>query len=342
MPLISKYNRLLWIHVILWLAFRDSFSYFAPSLLIDTRHTNPLTPMHSTISLFSRQKKRSRGVIFATMVLCLGLHLVQFLALANYNRLKTTVTVDDWGNLVEQGLISSTIPAIEFAAPGNASTNIRELVQGSEFSSRDAPLLGFCVTATGQSFVGTNIVIGIGFVYLFIFQDLWRVIFSTTVTRSFPPGTVGIKENEPNWQIMIFGVLLLVIVNAAIQAWLGVEAGFSVIASGGSFRDILFNSLSIFIILKLDDVSLPLVRYLIEDWGSVDQYGNLDKERLDLLTHGSQYYKPGYGIHWGSHLMSGSILLRIISFCCLLLAFAFLAIPFGFTLDDAIVSFKLC
>ena len=170
---------------------------------------------------------------------------------------------------------------------------------------------------------------------MFIFADLWRVVFDTTITRSFP--------GDPYFHVVTLGAFWLVLMNSAILTWLGIESGFSVVSSAGEFKDVLFNSLANFIILELDDQALPLVRFIVEEVGHLDHEGWLKRDQLDKLTHGSQYYKPGYGTHWGHTIRHApSRLLRAVAVIMVPIALGIVVVPVGVVLDDVFQSYVKC
>jgi hypothetical protein len=46
-------------------------------------------------------------------------------------------------------------------------------------------------------------------------------------------------------------------------------------------------------VLQLDDILLPIVRAVAEEFGQMDARGVLKHERKALLTHGDGYFRPG-------------------------------------------------
>lgn len=290
------------------------------------------------IALFTRQKKRSTKVILVTLFLLTVIHGIQLVALYNYNALSGYILTDTINDYVErQYWVSNnaSLQALTLTNPAELHYRLREIFGGSE-----RPVIGsledfgFCMSNDGYLYGIFNIVVGLFFIYLFIFADLWRVIFSTIITRSFP--------SDPHFKLVLFGAFWLVCLNAAILTWLGVESGFSVIASHGDFYSVLFNSLNIFIILKLDETVLPLIRFFVEDYGHLDQHGNMSDERLKVLTHGVQYHKPGYGQRWVKNMTTGHPLLRVVAVLNVFVTSAIIAAPLGVTINYAIITFKAC
>jgi len=261
--------------------------------------------------------------------------VIQIVALYNYNALAGVMVSTTIEIYLQLDTWVASNPLILHATTGNVSDAIRVVIGGSEVSALTVMLdYGFCMTPEGFLYLLFNLCCGFFFIYLFIFADVWRVIFATTITRSFP--------GEPNYYLCLFGVFWLVILNALVLTWLGVESGFSVIASGGEFDSVLFNSLSIFIILGVDETLLPTIRFLIEDIGHLDKGGNLSEDRLSLITHGCQYYKPGYGQHWVRTMTRGLLITRLIAFINFAIAATIVVAPLAVSISFAANSVVRC
>jgi hypothetical protein len=294
-----------------------------------------VTETNSPIALFTRQKLRSRNTIWLTLLCLTVIHGIQLVALYNYNSLSGVILTESINDYVERAYWIPNNLSISGATPGNELGLVRAQFGGSEVQMIGVMTkYGYCLSPIGYYAQVINIVIGMGFVYLFIFADVWKVIFNTTITKNFP--------DEPNFKLCLFGAFWLVCLNAAILTWLGVESGFSVVASSGDFYNVLFNSLSIFIILSLDETILPLVRFFLEDWGHLNAQGELSEARLDQITHGGQYHKPGYGIHWGRNLTQGAFSLRLVAFLSLVIAMTIVVAPLGVSIDYATKSLVKC
>ena len=263
------------------------------------------------------------------------IHGIQIIALYNYNALSGVILTDSINDYVEREYWLSYNQTFNQLDAAEKHLAIRDLIGKSEVnvmsSMKDN---GFCLSYDGFLVALFNLVVGLFFIYLFIFADIWKVIFATVITRNFP--------SDPNFKLSLGGAFWLVCLNAAILTWLGVESGFSVVASHGDFYTVLFNSLSIFIILSLDETVLPLVRFFIEDFGHVDIHGELDDERLALITHGGQYHKPGYGQHWIRNLTQGHIALRAVAFMNLLVAGTIVIAPLAVTINYASNTLVRC
>lgn len=282
--------------------------------------------------MFTRQKAQPRWKIILTGILLSLIHVVQLIALFNVTGRAGRVSFSDVSNYLERDDWQSLL-AFDDA---NVTKVVHEHLGASEVNVRiSMSSFGFCLTYSGYLDTIFNVTCGIVLIYLFIFADMWRVIWNTTITRQFP--------GDPNYQLMMFGTVWLVTVNATILTWLGVESGLSVLANSGEFITVLLDSLIIFIILALDDAVLPLIRFLIEEAGHMDEEGEMDLDQLDVLTHGSQYYKPGYGHHWGYALSSHNPMgKRIASAFFILLTLGIVIAPLSATIVFAVQTFVQC
>jgi hypothetical protein len=286
------------------------------------------------IRLFSRQKKQSLLRILTTLLLLTIVYGIQLVALYNLNRASSYQDVNVIVKWLERGVWSCRNPAIDVTDHMNLPAKVRDLVGGSEMNIFDMKLYGFCLSKRGQIDIFFNIGIGLIMIYLFLFFDLWFVIFDMPLTRNW--------VSEPHGVIMILGVLWLVVMNAAIITWLGVVSGFSVIANAADFYLVLFTSLQLFIIVVIDDTVLPAVRFLIEEFGRLDPLGNLQDEYLQLVTHGSQYYKPGYGHSIVKNLTGPVMVNRVIAFIALILMSTIIVAPAVVTIVFAALTFEAC
>jgi len=286
------------------------------------------------IRLFSRQKKQGLGRILLTLFLLSLIYGIQLVALYNLNRASSFIDTNVIVKWIERGEWGSKNPAIDVNDLTNLPDQVRNLVGGSEMDIFDMKTFGFCLTRRGGVDMFFNIGVGLIMIYLFLFFDLWFVIFDMPLTRNW--------INEPHGAIMLFGVVWLVILNSAVITWLGVVSGFSVIANSGDFYSVLFTSLQLFIIVVIDDTVLPAVRYLVEELGRLDAYGNLETQYLVALTHGSQYYKPGYGHSIVRNLKDPSIINRLIAILAILLMSTIIIAPAVTTIVRAALTFEQC
>lgn len=237
------------------------------------------------IRLFARQKHKPLWRILATLLALTILYSTQLIALYNLNRGSSLLDTNVLVKWLERGLWANSGIAMD---PSDTLTQrVRAVLHGSEISVFELKDYGFCLTPSGQSDVIFNVVVGLVMIYLFLFFDVWFVIFDMPLTRNY--------LNERHGLVMLLGVFWLVLINSAVITWLGVVSGFAVIANSGDFYSVLFQSLQLFIILVIDDTILPAIRFVTEEAGRLDEYGNLQEKELHALTHGSQYYKPGYG-----------------------------------------------
>lgn len=256
---------------------------------------------------------------------------MQLIALANVTDRAGWLYETKIANYLERG--SWLSPGLVFGSE-NVTEVVHQFVDASEIRLFGRMPSDFCLSAQGYQSTIFNLVCGVLLVYLFIFADMWKVIWNTTITRQFP--------SDPNYLLMMVGTVLLICENAAILTWLGVESGLSVIANSGEFFTVLLDSLVIFIILSLDDYVLPLVRFIVEEAGWMNPSGDMMEERLTLLTHGSQYYKPGYGHHWAHALCHDNCLKRTVAFFNIWITLAIVVAPLVNTIYVAINSFAPC
>jgi len=287
------------------------------------------------IALYSRQKKREPRVLLATLAGLTFIHGVQLVALYNYNALSGVILTETVNDYIERRYWFTNNATLQQANPAVLHREVRLLLGGSEIPVVGSmQKFGFCLTPEGYSAAIFDTVVGLFFIYLFIFADVWKVVFNTIITRNFP--------EDPNFKLSLSGSFWLVCLNAAILTWLGVESGFAVIASHGDFYSVLFNALNIFIILAIDDTVLPLLRFLVEDWGHLDAQGEMSDERLKLITHGTQYHKPGYGQHWVANLHEGVLGLRVVAVLNILVVLAIIIAPLAVTISKAASTFVKC
>lgn len=237
------------------------------------------------IRLFSRQKNKSLVRILLTLLVLTAIYGIQLVALYNLNRSSAMLDTNVLVKWLERDLWSN--PNIAMHPSSTLTQRVRGALNGSEVSVFDLRAYDFCLTPRGQYEVVFNIVIGLLMIYMFLFFDLWFVVFDMPLTKN--------KPYERHGVVMLLGVFWLVLMNSAVVTWLGVVSGFAVLANSGDFYSVLFQSLQLFIVLVIDDTVLPAVRFLVEEMGRLDEYGELKTEELHSLTHGSQYYKPGYG-----------------------------------------------
>jgi len=287
------------------------------------------------IRLFSRQKNQSLGRIILTLTLLTIIYGVQLVALYNLNRASSTVDVNVVIKWLERGEWKSTDTRIDVDDTRNLPDQVRLVVGGSEMDIFQMKNLKFCLTPLGGVDMFFNIGVGLIMIYLFLFFDLWFVIFDMPLTRNW--------IYEKHGAVMLFGVVWLVIMNSAVITWLGVVSGFSVIANSGDFYSVLFTSLQLFIILVIDDTVLPAIRFLVEENGRLDKYGNLKDEYLLQLTHGSQYYKPGYGHSIVRNLRNDpSLINRLIAIFAIVLMSTIIIAPAVVTIVFASITFAQC
>lgn len=286
------------------------------------------------IRLFSRQKKQGLVRIIVTLFLLTLIYGVQLVALYNLNRASASVDVNVIVKWIERGEWNNKNSFIEENNVGTLPDQIRALVGGSEMSIFDMKTYGFCLTPRGGLDMFFNIGVGLIMIYLFLFFDLWFVIFDMPLTRNW--------IYEEHGFIMLVGVVWLVLMNSAVITWLGVVSGFSVIANSGDFYSVLFTSLQLFIVLVIDDTVLPAVRFLVEELGRLDAYGNLETEYLLKITHGSQYYKPGYGHSIMRNLKEPSIITKAIAVLAIILTSTIIIAPAVTTIVYAALTFEQC
>jgi hypothetical protein len=264
-----------------------------------------------------------------------GVYGIQLVALYNLNRGSTTVDANTAVKWLERGEWGSKNPAINVADTRNLPSQVRLLVDGSEFDIFDTKSYGFCLNPSGQLDTFFNIFVGLIMIYLFLFFDLWFVVFDMPLTRNW--------AYEPHGVVMLIGVIWLVLMNSAIITWLGVISGFSVIANSGDFYSVLFTSLQLFIILVVDDTVLPAIRFLVEENGRLDQYGNLQPKFLKLVTHGSQYYKPGYGHRMFKVMLEDpNKAQRVLAFVAFFALLTIIIAPAVATIVKAAMTFESC
>ena len=274
-------------------------------------------------------------MILLTLFLLTFVHGIQIVALYNYNHSAGVILTDSINDYVERGYWVPSNISLQEANPAILYQSIRVLIGSSETDVIGClDKYGFCLSDAGFQDAVFNVTIGLFFIYLFIFSDVWKVMFGTVVTRSFP--------SDPHFSLMLFGAFWLILLNATILTWLGVQSGFSVIASSGDFYAVLFNSLNIFIILKIDETVLPLIRFFVEDFGHLNAQGDMSDERLALLVHGTQYHKPGYGQHWIKNITTGPIALRIVAVLNAFVALGIVGVPLAITIYYTTVTFKRC
>jgi len=239
------------------------------------------------VRLFTRQKKQGLCRIFTTLFLLSLVYGVQLVALYNLNRAASSLDTNVIVKWLERGDWAFVGTSINVTDVRNLPGQVRTVVDGSEISVFDMTAYGFCLTRYGALNTFFNVSVGLTMIYLFLFFDLWFVIFDMPLTKNRP--------GEPHGVVMLLGTLWLVLMNSAVITWLGVISGFSVIANSADFYSVLFTSLQLFIILVIDDTVLPAVRFFVEEFGRLDEHGDFKEGVLMKLTHGSQYYKPGYG-----------------------------------------------
>lgn len=285
-------------------------------------------------------KFQTRGKLLLALFLLTVIHMIQIGAMYNLTGLSSYLVTDKIAVMLERGDWATTNTML-FAAKADPSTfpnKIHGYFNTSEIVLANSGVMtqhGFCLTETGYMETIFNIASGLFLVYMFIFADLWRVIFATTITRNY--------SEDPHFKLMLAGVVWLIVLNSVILAWLGVESGFSVVTSAGEFSSVIFNSLANFLILSLDDEVLPLLRFILEENGKMDEEGWMGRKQLDLLTHGAQYYKPGYGQHWIKTLTSApSPLLRLVALINIPIALGIVIAPLGFVIYTAVNTYVVC
>ena len=260
-------------------------------------------------------------------------HILQILAISNVFVDAGYMKASDISSYLEAGTWSANF--FQYTSPENVTNVVAQQIGGNtQYVYGFMRTFGFCLTPPGFLYTIFNVTSGLFLVYLFIFADVWRVIFGTTITRNFP--------NDPNYKLMLIGSFLLVCMNAAILTWLGVTSGFGVLASSGDFFNCLFSSLTVFIILALDETVLPFVRFCVEEAGWMNREGVMLPERLNLLYHGSQYYKPGYGQHWKHVILNGPVGSKLVAILNIFVMLAIIVAPLGVSIHAAVVSFKAC
>lgn len=285
------------------------------------------------LSLFSRQKRKPRSHIFYCLISLTAVYGIQLVVLYNLWRLARYVKAGSLTEWIERDVIRND--QLQNSTIGSLNADIRELIGSSEVDFINLPALGFCFSPDGYNEAIFNIGSGMLLIYLFLFFDFWNVIMSTTLTRSFP--------KEKNGLIMIFGELWLVFVNAAVIIWLGVVAGYSVLAAAGDFYTITQSSLELFIVLLIDETVLPAVRFVIEEKNYINPVsGELSDQRLLDVTHGKQYYKPGYGHRFLENFKSPNPVIKIVAIIAFTVMLFIVIGPFIIVLFDAIASIKLC
>ncbi len=278
------------------------------------------------LRLFSRQKKQSKCTILLTLFLLTLVYVLQLICMYNLfrqARSTKTLTLAEW---FERGYIKS--PDVAVTEPDLIHHVIRTLAKNVEGDTFDLdvlnlPLLNACFTRTGYFSAVFNVVAGLVLIYAFLFFEMWSFIMDTPITRSFP-------GRERNGIIMVIGELWLVILNSAIVVWLGVISGYTVLASCLDFFTIMNTAFSLFIIIAIDDTVVPGIRFLVEEHGHIDiATGELKEYQLRLLTHGKQYYKPGYGQRWTINFRNPNILLRLVSFFMFIITISIVLVPFA-------------
>ena len=147
---------------------------------------------------------------------------------------------------------------------------------------------------------------------------------------------------EPHAAIMYAGIFWVVSLNSAILTWLGVVAGQIIISNCGSFFDVLNTSLSVFIVLQIDDQVLPFTRWMVEVRGETDHKGVLPDNVLRRLTHGNQYYKPGYGHDWSKKLRDKRFVVRLLPIPLFIIVTAIIAVPAAATIAQAVLYLQIC
>jgi hypothetical protein len=286
------------------------------------------------IRLFSRQKSQGLGRICMTLFLLTLIYLVQFVALYNLNRQSSFVDTNVLVKWLERGTWKANDARIQLNNTFDLPNQVRTVVEGSTLDIFDLKAYQFCLTKAGQLDVFFNVGIGLIMIYLFLFFDLWFVVFDMPLVHN--------DINETHGFVMLMGVLWLVLLNSGVITWLGVISGFSVIANSGDFYSVLFTSLQLFIVLVIDDTVLPAVRFLIEEAGNLDSNGDLLPDQLDKLTHGSQYYKPGYGHRFVKNFLSTSFVMKITSALAFIMMSTIIIAPAVTTIVFAVRTFNSC
>lgn len=286
------------------------------------------------IRLFSRQKNQGLCRIFTTLSLLTAVYCIQLVALYNLNRASSIVDVNVVVKWLERGEWGSKNSIVNISDVRFLPDQVRTVVGGSEMNIFDMKNYGFCLTRVGGVDNFFNIGVGLIMIYLFLFFDLWFVVFDMPLTRNF--------IWEKHGAVMLLGTVWLVFLNSAVITWLGVISGFSVIANAGDFYSVLFTSLQLFIILVIDDTVLPAIRFLIEENNRLDQYGNLLDEHLINLTHGTAYYKPGYFHHVFRNLTGSSTINRVIAVVAIVLTLTIIVAPAVVTIVYTANTFSQC
>jgi len=278
------------------------------------------------LRLFSRQKNQSRCVIFSALLLLTAVYALQLVCMYNLfkqARNTTTLTLAQW---FERGYLIS--PKVVTTDPEVLHASLRQLAKSIEGDTFDIDVLNLpkieaCFTPVGYTNAVYNVAAGLVLMYAFLFFEMWCFIMQTSITRSFP-------GRERNGLIMILGEIWLVLLNSAVVVWLGVICGYTVLASCVDFYLIMNTAFQLFIIIAIDDTILPGVRYLVEEHGHIDVVsGELKEDQLKLLTHGKQYYKPGYGHRWAKNFRNPSMFFRVIAYIMFVITVSIVFVPFG-------------
>ena len=287
------------------------------------------------IRLFSRQKKYGLARIWFTLIVLTLVYSIQLVALYNLNRDAASLQADQFASWLERGLFLSTDANVNVSDTFYLINQVRATFGGTAIQIVNLPNYPFCLTYKGFIYVLFNVGVGLVMIYLFLFFDLWFVVFDMPLTRNWASERHGFS--------MLFGVIWLVLINSAVITWLGVVSGYSVIANAGDFYQVLFTSLQLFIVLVIDDTVLPAVRFFIEEAGRLDAFGNLKNEELNFLTHGSQYYKPGYGHNFVRNFNDKAhTATRILAFIAFIVMSTIIFAPAIVTIVNVSNSFKRC
>ena len=288
------------------------------------------------IRLFARQKKQSVGVICLAFWAVEFIYIVQLVVLYNLGRFNSKMGADRMVAYVERLMFSNYLVLHDPHAPSDALySTIVATFNGSTINFMNLYDKGYCLTNAGTYEAAFNVVAGLWLVYLFIFHDIFDIVFYMPLTRSFP----GKEAKAP---LMLLGTMLLVMTSAAIYVWLGVIAGQTVNANVGSFVDVLQSALSVFIVLQIDDQVLPFIRWFIEERGQLDEWGDLKIEQLRLLYHGAQYHRPGYGHNWITKMRNPNLVLRLLPIPLLLFSMSLVAVPLSVSIAQAAQALKHC
>lgn len=272
------------------------------------------------IKLFARQKKQSRRMKWFVLAALTWIYAIQLVALYNLGRFARIVYDDSLVYWIDKGHIDNyKVPHPRTNVTGIPNI-VRETLGKSSTPYESLYDLGYCLTPTGEFEFAFNVGSGLFMIYLLIFQDIFNVIFDMPVTRNFP-------WERPDGVMMLLGEMWLVALNAAVLCWLGVVAGQYIISNAGSFPDVLNQVLNVFIVVAIDEQVLPLIRAWSEEANHLDMWGNLNSEQLDLLTHGSQYYKPGYGHNWMAKFRSKDLIFKVLPLSLLLIGMTIVIAP---------------